>query len=233
MATSQPIPIPRQVQDISGQTFGSLLVIAYAGPDKWHNAMWSCRCDCGYVKSIRSQTLRSGRATSCGRCMTNLNDVAYQQHLRNRILDSVVLVNGGCWEWTLGRDINGYGLIKTRGKTMRAHVASHASFVGPVPHGLCVLHKCDNPPCCNPFHLFTGTSQDNSDDKCNKARQARGESCGLTKWTEDVVRQIRHSYAAGGITITDLSKRFGMSRGNVRFIVQRKTWRHIGTEPSS
>jgi hypothetical protein len=75
-----------------------------------------------------------------------------------------------CWEWKRGRRKSGYGKLWYNGKTTLAHRVAWLKTYGPIPEGLCVLHKCDNPPCVNPSHLFLGTNKDNSRDKENKGR---------------------------------------------------------------
>ena len=71
-----------------------------------------------------------------------------------------------CWMWTAAKLVNfGYGAFGVRGSVVeRAHRMSYYLVKGDIPKGLHVLHKCDNPPCCNPSHLFLGTDQDNVDD---------------------------------------------------------------------
>jgi len=75
----------------------------------------------------------------------------------------------GCWEWTGRRDDNGYGWLKFHGRDLGAHVASHLIHKGDVGT-LFVLHSCDNPPCCNPAHLWLGTQADNMADMSGKGR---------------------------------------------------------------
>lgn len=75
-----------------------------------------------------------------------------------------------CWIWKAGTDKDGYGKIYVDGKTIRSHRVSWEIHNGPIPKNMCVLHKCDNPPCVNPEHLFLGTSTDNNRDREVKNR---------------------------------------------------------------
>ena len=76
----------------------------------------------------------------------------------------------GCWEWTGARHTFGYGLITVGNKSLSVHRVAYAELVGPIPQGHSVLHRCDNPPCFNPEHLFTGTQRDNMRDRNAKGR---------------------------------------------------------------
>jgi len=76
----------------------------------------------------------------------------------------------GCWEWTRARGKKGYGMIWVVDKFIRVSRAAYELYVGPIPEGLNVCHKCDNPPCFNPEHLFVGTQSDNIRDSVEKGR---------------------------------------------------------------
>jgi hypothetical protein len=76
----------------------------------------------------------------------------------------------GCWEWTAGRNEWNYGVFPIRGRNVYAHRFAYTRWVGPIPEGQKVLHRCDNPPCVNPAHLFLGTQQANVDDMYAKGR---------------------------------------------------------------
>lgn len=76
----------------------------------------------------------------------------------------------GCWEWTGSRGHQGYGVCRWMNKTKVIPRISYELFIGPIPDGLFVLHRCDNPPCFNPEHLFAGTKKDNRLDQIAKGR---------------------------------------------------------------
>ena len=78
--------------------------------------------------------------------------------------------SSGCWVWVGNRIPQGYGTIGVGGKPVRAHRYSWELHNGPIPDGLFVLHRCDNPPCVRPDHLFLGTALDNSRDCVDKGR---------------------------------------------------------------
>jgi len=130
----------------------------------------------------------------------------------------------GCWIW-IASTINGYGCIGDgNGKVVRAHQISWRLHCGLIPPGLCVLHRCDNPLCVNPHHLFLGTKKDNSDDMIAKGRDRKvgqpGESNGMARLTAQAVAQIR----ASDERMTTLAKRFGVTYGHIWQIRRGCRW---------
>lgn len=97
--------------------------------------------------------------------MTRIRDVKTRLLLRHK-------VEGECWKWTEYTD-GRYGLISIKGKEEKAHRASYKTFVGDIPEGMCVRHKCDNTLCVNPNHLEVGTHSDNMQDMADRSRAGR------------------------------------------------------------
>lgn len=115
----------------------------------------------------------------------------------------------------------GYGYVWFRGKSRRAHRVAWERAHGPIPAGMCVLHRCDNPPCVNVEHLFLGTQLDNIADRDAKGRTVAPPS--RRKLSFGVVAELRAAHAAGA-TQQELANRYGVSRGNVSKIVNGRSY---------
>ena len=127
-----------------------------------------------------------------------------------------------CWEWKLWRNQHGYGRWRTVASGLYAHRAAWAYAFGDIPDGMCVLHRCDNPPCVNPAHLFLGTMADNSADMVHKLRHGR-----MKVRPEDV-----YAIRASPLGCRRLAKQYGISRHTVLLIKQRKTWQWLAERPT-
>ena len=140
----------------------------------------------------------------------------------------------GCWEWTAAITNKGYGMLGgpggAAGRKLTAHRISWELHCGPVPQGLCVLHRCDNRRCVRPEHLFLGTFQDNTADMFAKGRNGPGgplgERASSAKLTADAVVAIRAA-AAAGVSQRELGRTHGVARQSIRAIVRRESWAHI------
>lgn len=137
-----------------------------------------------------------------------------------------------CWHWTAARNQGGYGRLQLTGSPRKvlAHRLSYELHYGSIPEGthVHVLHRCDNPACVRPDHLYLGTDADNVHDMMGKGRNwiPYGEEQWGAKLTRADVLEIR-KLAADGVTQTALSRQFGVCLSQVRNIVQRKKWRHV------
>lgn len=132
-----------------------------------------------------------------------------------------------CWEWTGCILSDGYGQTRMNMKKYRTHRLAYQLTYGSIPDKLQVLHTCDNPKCCNPKHLWTGTTQDNTQDKIIKgrARYLKGEELPQTKLTRSQVDEIRKLSATNKYTEIQLSVMFNVSRGAINGIRLRNTWK--------
>jgi hypothetical protein len=156
-----------------------------------------------------------------------------EQVLLYRFMSKVAVPIGPkeCWMWAASK-IKGYGQLSTRREVCvakanwMAHRLSYVLFVGAIPRGLCVLHKCDVMACVNPRHLFLGTQRENVADCVAKSRQARGESAGKHVLTPNEVRQIRAEYATGK-RIVVLGRKFGVTSRTIAKIVRKASWKHL------
>lgn len=131
-----------------------------------------------------------------------------------------------CWEWQGSRTKQGYGKLQHETVTKLTHRIAYEFAFGDIPDGLVVRHKCDNPPCCNPSHLETGTYKDNMKDASDRGRAIHGERSPAAILTEDDVREIRWQYGQG-VTISAMSRHYGVARATIRSAIHRRTWRRV------
>lgn len=131
-----------------------------------------------------------------------------------------------CWLWTgCISGSNHYGAFRYQGRMQPSHRVAWILKHGEIGDGLCVLHRCDNPPCVNPDHLFLGTQSDNMVDMVGKGRQGRqyGSAHGMSKLTERDVVAIR----ADSRIQREIAADFRVDPSLIRLINLRKIWSHV------
>lgn len=126
-----------------------------------------------------------------------------------------------CWLWTGAVSKAGYGNFDAN---IRAHRFSWQLHFGPIPEGLCVLHKCDVPGCVRPDHLFLGTNKDNSQDAVRKGRLPKGEQHPQAKLTSEQVSEIRLRCRQGE-KMRFLATVYGVCFSQISRIIRCKSWR--------
>lgn len=177
-------------------------------------------------KECRNAALRNGRGLNNGRGFCKEKWKPLRQRFEDRLNKGV-----SCWEWLGSKNKNGYGTMKIDSKMYFSHRLSYEIYNNTkIPDGMLVCHKCDNPSCVNPEHLFIGTHKDNFDDMCNKGRQKiiapppkRGEDSPNSKINEETVRSIR-GYEG---TFADNARKHGISKSQIVRIVKRESWKHV------
>jgi hypothetical protein len=201
----------------------------------------------GVMPNGATQTLRAARVSmvlvgqpvpanlyvvpTCG-----INNCVKPEHLRiqtSRRFDAPidrfmrkVKSSDGCWEWQGTHDSHGYGMFQSENVRAKAHRWAWTLLVGPIPDGMAVLHKCDNPPCVRPDHLFLGTNAENMADASAKGRTAFGNRNPCAKLNPEKVREIRRLHSEGR-SYRSLAKEFGVDLRAVKCAIERVTWRRV------
>ena len=191
----------------------------------------NCRV-CEVSMSVTKHAIKRGRkycSPECRKKGTLLRNAKNRdQELIERFNDNYMPVTeSGCWIWMLDCDQNGYGKISIKNKAYYAHRVSWELHNNSIPKGMFVCHKCDNPSCVNPDHLFLGTQSDNMQDMKSKGRDnyVNGENHKFAKLREKDVRKILISNK----TNNELAKQYDISSSQICLIRRRGSWKHVET----
>ncbi len=137
--------------------------------------------------------------------------------------------NTGCYLWLAAVGSSGYGHFGYWGRVVDVHRFAYEHFVGPIPDGMCVLHRCDMPLCVNPAHLFLGTQTDNMRDMDEKRRRKtpQGEDRGPTKLTVAQVLAIRRDRRS----TRKIASVYGVGKSAIASVKARVTWKYLDGPP--
>lgn len=204
-------------------------------------------CFVGHMREMQG-TERQAVCKTCGKTWTIYTNKRTPRYCSDTCKLNIVArfwarvhKSDGCWEWQ-GTITHGYGALTFgSSRNERAHRISWQITHGPIPDGLLVCHKCDNPRCVRPDHLFLGTPKDNTQDMMHKGRQrflsgdehpyrrgrraASGERHSQAKLTWEKVREIRARHAVGNTTYSALAHEYQMSPQSISDIVHNRYWR--------
>lgn len=139
---------------------------------------------------------------------------------------STINPDTGCWEWQRAKTVEGYGQLSYFGRHTVAHRIAWERAFGDITSGKWVLHKCDNPACVNPAHLFLGDAKANTGDMIAKRRHVHGADHWFAKLDDAKVEQIKRRVAAGEMQST-LADEYGIARSIVCEIIAGRAWRHV------
>jgi len=163
------------------------------------------------------------------------HSLEYYETLGDKLHANCVEVNGPlhskCLIWTRVITSSGYGQVRWGGNRILVHRASWEIHNGPIPEGMCVLHSCDNPPCCNVDHLFLGTQGDNMTDMVMKGRHEYpgmpGEDHPNATLTERQVLEIKWLLANSSVPTTRIAGRYNATKHAVYDIKYGRSWVHV------
>lgn len=134
-----------------------------------------------------------------------------------------LITESGCWVWMRAIDKNGYGIHYFKNKKYFAHRKSYELFNGKIPENMLICHKCDNPSCVNPNHLFFGTAKDNAQDALKKKRNFVGSKNSRAILNENDVIEIRKS----NLPLKDIAKKYLVSLSTIKYARKKTSWSHL------
>jgi hypothetical protein len=137
----------------------------------------------------------------------------------------------GCWVWTGASNPRGYGRVRINDVLRHSHRVSYRFHCGPIPDGVQVNHHCDNPPCVNPDHLYTGTQAENLADAKERGglveNLPRGDKHHRSVLSARDALAICHLYEDTDHTYRSLADLFGVGKGTIQCVLQGDSWAHV------
>jgi len=193
------------MKDMIGKRFGKLIVTGFCEKRFRSGCYWNCICDCGNKVIVKTGNLPYTK--SCG-CL-NRKEIKWQINAN------------GCWECTSHSGARGgYPQIQRDGKYYLLSRFMYKKYIGEIPDGMLIRHKCDNPKCINPEHLEIGTSKDNAQDKIKRNRFKQA------KLTENQVTEILLKIKVG-ISRAKIAREYNVGKTTITDIATLKSWEYI------
>lgn len=181
-------------------------------------------CKRAFLFNATPSALRIGTGRYCsGKCYHKACEIPFLERFQARIGPKS---QAGCILWIGTIGTGGYGVISTTGnsRNVKAHRVAYELANGPIPTGMFVCHRCDNPPCVNVDHLFLGTNAENTADKVAKGRESRGEKHRCSKLTWKQVTEIRERLVNPETTLAELAREYEVTAVNIAAVRDWKTW---------
>ena len=154
---------------MTGQKFRKLTVISKADTPSSGRLMWNCVCECGTFIVVAGTALRAGKSSQCTKCGRASAAIKKSYSGIHDLLPYINKTND-CWEWGGALNSKGYAICGYQGRQWRVSRLVYTLTKGPIKESLFACHKCDNPRCVNPDHIFIGTQLDNITDMKRKGR---------------------------------------------------------------
>ena len=189
------------------------------------------RCSRGHLATPANLYIAPGGTAHCRECRKAFKQkvtkpIAFVQlKAKAKHFWGKVSRGKGCWPWTAGIS-GGYGQFGLNYRSIGAHRVALSLKLGRLVKGM-ACHKCGNRKCCRPSHLYEGNSKTNALDAVRHGKTRRGELSSSAKLTKADVLNIRALYKCGGLSLTTLARRYGVSVSNIDCIVRRVTWKWL------
>lgn len=212
----------------------SVLCFRATWPERIKKECYKCGHKFEEASNYGKKFKKSYCSNECRKTGQSLNDSELNDRFHKRFLKQISKSRNpdNCWKWKGALDINGYGRFSRGYKHIPAHRASWLILMGEISDGMNVLHKCDNPPCTNPSHLYLGTDKDNARDRVERNRyrkinkKVRGTRNHRARITQMTAIKIKRRLAKNK-TINEIAKELNVTRPTIENIKHKKSWAYL------